>query len=100
MSIINDFVTLYREEAHESPNECNGPGANGHQAAIARRASPIDYINAHNVAYRLYEQVRAVWVRESLPKAERRWLGANRSPLARHWNLLTALTAEQLLYAR
>ena len=38
--------------------------------------------------------------RESMPKAERRWLDVNRSPLARHWNLLTGLTADQLSYAR
>ena len=37
--------------------------------------------------------------RESMPAAERRWLEANRSPLARHWNLLTGLTADQLAYA-
>jgi transcriptional regulator with XRE-family HTH domain len=37
--------------------------------------------------------------RESMPGAERRWLAANRSPLARHWNLLTGLTVEQLPYA-
>jgi transcriptional regulator with XRE-family HTH domain len=37
--------------------------------------------------------------RESMPDAERRWLGSNRSSLARHWNLLTGLTVEQLPYA-
>ena len=37
--------------------------------------------------------------RESMPPAERRWLASNRSPLARHWNLLTGLTADQLSYA-
>jgi len=37
--------------------------------------------------------------RESMPAAERRWLTTNRSPLARHWNLLTGLTLEQLPYA-
>lgn len=37
--------------------------------------------------------------RESMPLAERRWLEANRSTLARHWNLLTGLTAEQLTHA-
>ena len=36
--------------------------------------------------------------RDSMPDAERRWLKTNRSPLARHWNLLTGLTAEQLSY--
>lgn len=34
--------------------------------------------------------------RESMPEAERRWLETNRSSLARHWNLLTGLTADQL----
>jgi transcriptional regulator with XRE-family HTH domain len=34
--------------------------------------------------------------RESMPEAERRWLETNRSPLARHWNMLTGLTADQL----
>ena len=38
--------------------------------------------------------------RESMPNAERHWLDTNRSPLARHWNLLTGLTADQLSYAR
>ncbi len=37
--------------------------------------------------------------RESMPAAERRWLASNRSTLARHWNLLTGLTVEQLPYA-
>lgn len=37
--------------------------------------------------------------RESMAAAERRWLATNRSPLARHWNLLTGLTVEQLSYA-
>lgn len=37
--------------------------------------------------------------RDSMPLAERRWLEANRSPLARHWNLLTGLAADQLSYA-
>ena len=34
--------------------------------------------------------------RESMPPAERDWLATTRSPLARHWNLLTGLTADQL----
>jgi hypothetical protein len=38
--------------------------------------------------------------RDSMPVAERRWLVARRSPLARHWNLLTGLTPDQLSYAR
>jgi transcriptional regulator with XRE-family HTH domain len=38
--------------------------------------------------------------RESMPAAERRWLKTHRSALARHWNLLTGLTADQLSYAR
>jgi len=38
--------------------------------------------------------------RESMPNAERHWLESNRSSLARHWNLLTGLTADQLSYAR
>jgi hypothetical protein len=38
--------------------------------------------------------------RESMPAAERRWLQAHRSALAKHWNLLTGLTADQLPYAR
>ena len=37
--------------------------------------------------------------RESMPGAERRWLTSNRSPLAKHWNLLTRLTVDQLSYA-
>lgn len=38
--------------------------------------------------------------RESMPAAERRWLKTNRSALARHWNLLTGLSGDQLSYAR
>ena len=37
--------------------------------------------------------------RDSMPVAERRWLEERRSPLARHWNLLTGLTSDQLSYA-
>lgn len=37
--------------------------------------------------------------RQSMPEAERRWLAANRSAIAAHWNLLTGLTANQLPYA-
>lgn len=36
--------------------------------------------------------------RDSMPIAERRWLETNRSPLARHWNLLTGLAPDQLSY--
>lgn len=36
--------------------------------------------------------------RDSMPDTERRWLRANRSPLAQHWNLLTGMTADQLFY--
>lgn len=34
--------------------------------------------------------------RGSMPPAEREWLATNRSALARHWNLLTGLTVDQL----
>jgi len=34
--------------------------------------------------------------RESMSDAERRWLADARSPLARHWNLLTGMTAHRL----
>jgi len=37
--------------------------------------------------------------RDSMPAAERRWLEETRSPLARHWNLLTGLTPGRLPYA-
>jgi len=37
--------------------------------------------------------------RESMPAAERQWLRANRPSAARHWNLLTSLSADQLSYA-
>jgi hypothetical protein len=37
--------------------------------------------------------------REAMPPAERAWLRANRSPRARHWNVLTSLTAERLPHA-
>lgn len=34
--------------------------------------------------------------RESMPPAERDWLATTRSALARHWNLVTGLTVDQL----
>ncbi len=37
--------------------------------------------------------------REAMPAAERAWLRANRPPRARHWNVLTSLTAEHLVRA-
>jgi transcriptional regulator with XRE-family HTH domain len=37
--------------------------------------------------------------RETMPQAERAWLRANRPPLARHWNVLSSLSSEQLPYA-
>lgn len=36
--------------------------------------------------------------RESMPAVEREWLTLTRSSVARHWNLLTGLTADQLSY--
>jgi len=35
---------------------------------------------------------------DSMTKAERRWLEANRPPAARHWNLLTDLDVKHLTY--
>ncbi len=37
--------------------------------------------------------------RESMPAAERRWLTTNRSGAAKHWNLLTSLSPDQLSHA-
>jgi len=37
--------------------------------------------------------------RESMPPAERAWLRKHRPAAAKHWNLLTSLTPEQLPYA-
>ena len=37
--------------------------------------------------------------RDSMPEPERKWLRANRSAVAAHWNLLTGITTEQLPYA-
>lgn len=37
--------------------------------------------------------------RDSMPKSERSWLRENRPPQARHWNVLTSLTADQVRYA-
>jgi hypothetical protein len=36
--------------------------------------------------------------KESMTQTERKWLRANRPKSAKHWNLLTDLTAEQLLH--
>jgi transcriptional regulator with XRE-family HTH domain len=38
--------------------------------------------------------------RDSMPQRERTWLREHRSPAAKHWNLLTGLTADQLSYAK
>lgn len=38
--------------------------------------------------------------RDSMPQRERAWLKVHRPSAAKHWNLLTGLTAEQLSYAR
>jgi len=37
--------------------------------------------------------------RDSMQESERKWLRANRSICAAHWNLLTGITTEQLPYA-
>jgi hypothetical protein len=37
--------------------------------------------------------------RDSMHEPDRKWLRANRSVDAAHWNLLTGITAEQLPYA-
>ena len=37
--------------------------------------------------------------RESMPEAEKRWLRENRPPEAKHWNVLSSLTASELPYA-
>jgi hypothetical protein len=37
--------------------------------------------------------------RDSMPEPEREWLRTHRPKAARHWNLLTGLTVEQLPYA-
>ena len=37
--------------------------------------------------------------RDSMQEPERKWLRANRSAAAAHWNLLTGITASQLRYA-
>ena len=37
--------------------------------------------------------------RDSMREPERKWLRANRSAAAAHWNLLTGITTEQLPYA-
>lgn len=34
--------------------------------------------------------------RDSMPESERSWLRANRPPAARHWNVLTTLTSDQI----
>lgn len=71
---------------------------------VAERAEYDLMLNQLSVADQQLERARLArqdtLCRESMPDAERHWLEANRSPLARHWNLLTGLTADQLSYAR
>ena len=38
--------------------------------------------------------------RETMPEAERAWLRRHRSPEAHHWNVLAAMKAQDLPYAR
>lgn len=69
----------------------------------ARRPEFLPAIERLAVVEQQLERARLVredtLCRNSMPAAERRWLKANRSPLARHWNLLTGLAADQLAYA-
>lgn len=72
------------------------------RAAAARRSEEPTRAALAAVEQRL-EQARLAredtLCRESMPPAERRWLTTERPELARHWNLLTGLTAEQLAHA-
>jgi hypothetical protein len=91
--------------------QLSGLGYPGFVHLRPRKANPAAVVLAALLAYnqlcaaeQQLERARLVrqdtLCRESMPNAERRWLEANRSPLARHWNLLTGLTADQLSYAR
>jgi hypothetical protein len=43
---------------------------------------------------RLLQEATLCW--ESMPAATRDWMRVNRSPLARHWNILTRLQPEDV----
>jgi hypothetical protein len=60
---------------------------------FGRHSSPLQQVETKLEHARLVRE--DTLCRESMPAAERRWLASNRSPLARHWNLLTGLTVEQ-----
>jgi transcriptional regulator with XRE-family HTH domain len=80
----------------------------GFLVAIARAVAAVDpdlRTAAEQLAAVEQQLERARLVREdtlcrdSMTVAERRWLQTHRLPLARHWNLLTGLRPDQLLYA-
>ena len=66
-------------------------------AARPRFRAMLDRVSSAAVEL---ERARLAWedtlCRGSMPPAERQWLATNRSALARHWNLLTGLTVDQL----
>ena len=89
-----------------------GPGnsaATGFLVGVAKglTAGSTEYQSAFNQLCAAEQQLERARLarqdtlcREPMPEAQRHWLEANRSPLARHWNLLTGLTADQLWYVR
>jgi transcriptional regulator with XRE-family HTH domain len=67
-------------------------------AATRRRFRPaLDRISAAAIELERARLAREdTLCRGSMPPAEREWLETTRSALARHWNLVTGLTADQL----
>ena len=66
-------------------------------AARPRFRSALDRISAAAIELERARLAREdTLCRGSMPPAEREWLATTRSALARHWNLVTGLTVDQL----
>jgi len=69
----------------------------------ANKNAPVDTHERLSTVLQQLERARLVredtLCQEAMPAAERRWLRENRPALARHWNLLTSLSTDQLSYA-
>jgi transcriptional regulator with XRE-family HTH domain len=95
-----DWPWLIREvKLRDVQNRLGFVVAMAHELAAARPQFQAARERLFSAAQEL-ERARLVredtLCRESMPLAERDWLATTRSALARHWNLVTGVTADQL----
>lgn len=64
-----------------------------HRASVEKLASVRDELEKSRLV------AETTLGREGMPAAEREWLREHRSPEARHWNVLSGLSARELPYA-